>query len=222
MRLPAGHSAVRLHKMWCVTITSFYRNRKWACCHIFSVSSFYIIIIIDCMISFQLTHSHLMRSFLSLKSLSLISRQVVLHEVYSISYILAWTFHHVSRRQAKALCSQGIFVPSFWVAHNWSHCNKPTDCQVLVCKLLHFIYWIYAQTFKPLLSLPSYPFGSKNHFCHQSQRPWIITSKKAMPRSSRPTLLLTLCTLVIKILSHYSIGRWLTLMVCTLFCLAMH
>ena len=60
--------------------------RKWACCHIFSTSSFYIIIIIDCKISFQLTHSHLMWLFISLKLLSLISRWVVLlHEVFSIS-----------------------------------------------------------------------------------------------------------------------------------------
>ena len=100
--------------------------------------------------------------------------------------------------------------------HNWSYCNKSTDCEVLVCKLFLFIYCIYAQHFKQLLSLPSYPFGSINHFCHQSQKPWINMSKKAMPRSWRLTLLPNLCTLVIKIWSQYSMSRWLTLMVGTL------
>ena len=37
-----------------------------------------------------------------------------------------------------------------------------------------------------------------------------------MFRSWRLTLLPTLCTFVIKISSHYFIGKWLTLMVCTL------
>ena len=28
--------------------------------------------------------------------------------------------------------------------HNWCYCNKPTDCQILVCKLFLFIYCMYA------------------------------------------------------------------------------
>ena len=155
-----------------------------------------------------------MWSFLSIMSLSLISRWVVVMR-YSLSHTsLVWTFLHVWR-QAKEICSQGIFV-LFWVVHNWCCCNKPPHCQVLVCKLLLFICRVYVYIFKQLLSLPSYPFGSINHFCYQSERPSINTCKKAMLRSWRLTLLLTLCTLVIKILSHYSIGRWLTLMVCVL------
>ena len=112
-----------------------------------------------------------------------------------------------------------VFLFFYCIVHNWCHCNKPTDCQFLVCKSFIFIYCIYAQTFKQFLSLPVYPFGSINHFCHQSQKPWTNTSKKAIFRSWRPILLLTLCSLVIKIWSHYSISRWLTfkLMVGTLF-----
>ncbi len=47
-------------------ITSYVYTyiRKWACCYISSMCSFYIIVIIDCNVSFQLTHSHLMWSFL--------------------------------------------------------------------------------------------------------------------------------------------------------------
>ena len=149
-------------------------------------------------------------------SLSFISRWVVMVHVYSPSHTqLAWTIHNIWRN-TKPICSQGIFVLSFLVVHNWSYCNKPTSFQILVCKLLLFIYSIYAYTFKQLSSLLSYPFGSINHLCHQSQRPWINTSKKAMLWSWRQTLLLAFCALVIKILSHYSIGRWLILMVCTL------
>ncbi len=44
----------------------YYYIRKWACCHVFSMSFFYIVIIIDCRISFQHTHSHLMWPFLLL------------------------------------------------------------------------------------------------------------------------------------------------------------
>ena len=71
-------------------------------------------------------------------------------------------------------------------------------------------------TFKQSLSLPRYLFGSISHLFHQSWMPWINTSKKTMFRSWRLTLLLTLCTLVKKIWSHFSIGKWLTLMVCSL------
>ena len=153
-----------------------------------------------------------MWSILSVISLSLISRLVVMMRYFLSHTLLGWNFLPVWR-PAKELCSQGIFVLPFWVVHNWCHCNKPSDCRVLVCKLLLFICWIYAYTFKQLLSLPSYPFGSINRFCSQSQRPWINTSKKAMLGSWRLILLLTFCTLVFKILSHYSTGSWLTLMV---------
>ncbi len=99
----------------------------------------------------------------------------------------------------------------FWVVHNWWHYNKPSDCQALVGKLFLFIYCIFAQSSKLLLLLPSYPFGSINHFCNQSQKPWINSSKKAMFRSWRLMSLLTLwCTPVIKIWSHHSTSLQVT------------
>ena len=87
---------------------------KWACCHIFSMSSLYNFIIIDCKISFQFTHSYLVWSSLSLILLALNSRRVaVLHELFSIgSYSLVWTFLHVWR-QAMLLCTQCIFIFHF-------------------------------------------------------------------------------------------------------------
>ena len=102
------------------------------------------------------------------------------------------------------------------VVQNWCDCNKPPACQVLVCKLFHSICSIYAETLQQLLSLPSYHFGSKNHFCHQLWKLWINSSKEALLKSWRLTLHLIWCILLIKILLNSSTTRWLVLMVCVL------
>ena len=109
-----------------------------------------------------------------------------------------------------------MFLFPVQVVQNWCYCNKPTACQVLVCKLLHLICSIYAEMFQQLLSLPSYHFGSMNHFFHQSWKLWINSSKEALLRSWRLTLHLISCILLIKILFNSSTTRWLVLMACVL------
>ena len=93
---------------------------------------------------------------------------------YSLAYtyVTRMNFSPCLGSLSKVTLRSRYFILSFWVAHNWCHCNgKPTDCCILVCELLLFIYFIYSQTFKQLLSFSSYPFGLISHFCHQSRRP---------------------------------------------------
>ena len=128
--------------MFDISLHPICAYQKVSCCHAFSMSLFYMIINIDCKISFQLTR-YLMLSFLSLISLSLISRWVVLllHEV-SLSHNQSGLLSMFEDRQH--CFAVKVFVLSFWVIPNWCHYNKPIDCQVLICKFLFFIYWIYA------------------------------------------------------------------------------
>ena len=66
---------------------------------------------------------------------------VMLHEIFSILYITRMNFSPCLETSCKGALQSRYFWPFFWVVHNWCHCNKPIDCQVLLCKLLLFIPW---------------------------------------------------------------------------------
>ena len=54
-----------------------------------------------------------------------------------------------------------IEVPLFffiWIVDNWCHCNKPTDCQVLVCKLFLFIYHVLCLNFQAIVIIAKLSF----------------------------------------------------------------
>ena len=120
-------------------ILFIHTYQKVSICHIFSRSSFHIIIIIDCKISFQLTHSLLIWSFLTY--ITFPDFQVSGAASCGILYLIASVNFSPCLETSNGTLQSRYFVLSFWV-HNWCHCNKLTDCQVLVCKLCLFIYSI--------------------------------------------------------------------------------
>ena len=155
---------------WCFSSAFLAHLNSWMSisesdCYIFSTSSFYIIIIIiDCKISFQLTQSYLMWSFLWLMYITFLgSRWVMLmHQVLTFIQVCVPVCRsddtldlllyasitrinfspYLEAQTNKATSFQSRYFCSFcyivlW--HDWC-CNKPIDCQVLVCKWSSFIF----------------------------------------------------------------------------------